>query len=210
MTFIQTELLQSARLLESIAAEGSAAIQAAADLLIERLLAGNKVLIFGNGGSAADAQHFAAELVGRYRRDRRSLPAIALTTDTSLLTAIGNDYSFEQIFQRQVSALAEPGDVVIGISASGRSKNVAAGIQAARQAGAHTLVLIGAETAQLGKLPDLNSSKLVHLAISVPSRDLPRVQEAHAVIIHILCDLIEKALLEQEAKLQAETSVLEG
>jgi D-sedoheptulose 7-phosphate isomerase len=143
-------------------------------------------LIFGNGGSAADAQHFAAELGGRYRRERCALPALALTTDSSMLTAISNDYGFSRVFARQVEALALPGDTVIGISTSGRSANVIAGLQTARTLGARTVALLGADITGLAGVADQ--------VISVPSTDTPRIQEAHAVIIHILCDLVEKAL----------------
>jgi D-sedoheptulose 7-phosphate isomerase len=159
-------------------------------------LEGRKILIFGNGGSAADAQHFAAELAGRYRLERRALPALALTTDTSMLTAISNDYGFTQVFTRQVEALARPGDTVIGISTSGRSANVIAGLQTAQVLGARTLALIGANITGLAGVADQ--------VISVPSMDTPRIQEAHAVIIHILCDLVEKALVAQSTEPDAQ------
>jgi D-sedoheptulose 7-phosphate isomerase len=126
-------------------------ILAAAQLLISTLTAGNKVLLFGNGGSAADAQHIAAELSGRFRRERRALPAIALTTDTSALTAISNDYGYEAVFARQVEALARPGDLLVGISTSGNSPNVLAGLRAGQQAGAQRLGLTGASGGQLSE-----------------------------------------------------------
>lgn len=191
-SFIKSEINATADLLHRMASEPVEAILAAAGLLIDCLAGGHKVLVFGNGGSAADAQHFAAELAGRYRRERRALPAIALTTDTSLLTAISNDYSFTQVFARQVEALLQPGDVVIGISTSGRSANVIAGLEAARALGGHGLALTGANRHPLADVAEL--------VIAVPSEDTPRIQEAHALIIHILCDLVERAFVEANAE----------
>ncbi len=188
-SFISNELDSSARLLLKISHEMSGQILLVASLLVEQLLAGRKILIFGNGGSAADAQHFASELAGRYRRERQALPAISLTTDTSLLTAISNDYDFNQVFSRQVEALAQPGDVVIGISTSGRSANIITGLQKAKDLGAVTVALIGANTSELAAVSDQ--------IISIPSSDTPRIQESHAVIIHILCDIVEQAVVDQ-------------
>jgi D-sedoheptulose 7-phosphate isomerase len=184
--FIQSEFIASAELLQQMAAESARQVAAVAATLINCLSKGQKVLIFGNGGSAADAQHFAAELGGRYRVERRALPALALTTDTSMLTAISNDYGFSRVFARQVEAVAQSGDVVIGISTSGRSANVIAGLQTARALGARTVALLGADITGLAGVADQ--------VISVPSIDTPRIQEAHAVIIHILCDLVEKSV----------------
>jgi D-sedoheptulose 7-phosphate isomerase len=150
------------------------------------------LLVFGNGGSAADAEHFVTELVGRYRQERDPLPAVALTANTPQLTALANDLGYEQIFARQVRAFAKPGDVVIGISTSGRSVNVITGLQEARDRGAHTIALIGADIIGLAAVAET--------VISVPATDTPRVQEAHSVIIHILCDIIERALLSQQTK----------
>ena len=194
--FIAAEFGASAQLLEQMAQNSVEQVAAAAEILIDCLLEGRKILIFGNGGSAADAQHFAAELAGRYRLERRALPALALTTDTSMLTAISNDYGFTQVFTRQVEALARPGDTVIGISTSGRSANVIAGLQTAQVLGARTLALIGANITGLAGVADQ--------VISVPSMDTPRIQEAHAVIIHILCDLVEKALVAQSTEPDAQ------
>lgn len=191
-SFIKSEFTAAADLLHRMASEPVEAILATARLLIDCLAGGHKVLVFGNGGSAADAQHFAAELAGRYRRERRALPAIALTTDTSLLTAISNDYSFTQVFARQVEALLQPGDVVIGISTSGRSANVIAGLETARDLGGHCLALTGANRLPLAEVAEL--------IIAVPSEDTPRIQEAHALIIHILCDLVEKAFCEANSE----------
>lgn len=188
-SFISGELESSARLLQQLSREMSSQILAVATLLVKQLQTGHKILIFGNGGSAADAQHFACELAGRYRRERQALPAIALTTDTSLLTAISNDYDFSQVFSRQVEALTQPDDVVIGISTSGLSANIIAGLQKAKSLRAITVALIGANSSELAAVSD-------HI-ISVPSSDTPRIQEAHAVIIHIVCDIVEQAVMNQ-------------
>lgn len=185
--FIANEFLASASLLQRLAVGSTEQIAEAGVMLVTCLQQGGKVLIMGNGGSAADAQHFAAELAGRYRQERRALPALALTTDSSMLTAISNDYGFAHVFARQVEAHARPGDVAIGISTSGRSANVIAGLQTARALGAGTIALIGANITGLAGLADQ--------VISVPSLDTPRVQEAHAVIIHILCDIVETTLV---------------
>lgn len=144
---------------------------------------GGKVLLMGNGGSAADSQHIAAEIVGRYKKERRGMPAIALTTDTSILTSVGNDYGFNHIFSRQVEALCGPHDVVVGLSTSGNSANVVAGIEVARATGAFTIGMTGAKGGKLAELCDLT--------LAMPSADTPRIQEAHILIGHILCDLIE-------------------
>jgi len=147
---------------------------------------GNKLLLFGNGGSAADAQHIAAELQGRLRRARASLPALALTTNSSVLTAVGNDYSFADIFARQVEGLVQPGDVVVGISTSGASANVLRGLRAARRCGAHTVALVGARTDKI--------EPLAEVLLNVPSRDTQRIQEVHITLGHIYCDLVERHL----------------
>lgn len=152
------------------------------------LLAGGKILLLGNGGSAADCQHIAAEIVGRYQRERRGLPAIALTTDTSILTAVGNDYGFERIFSRQVEALCTPADVVIGLSTSGNSPNVLAAIHTARQIGAFTMGLTGGGGGKLAQCCDLS--------LVVASKDTPRIQEAHILVGHLLCDLIDAETLD--------------
>jgi D-sedoheptulose 7-phosphate isomerase len=162
------------------------AIVAAIDIMSEALAGGKKLLVMGNGGSAADAQHFAAEIVGRFKLERRGLPAIALTTDSSILTAIGNDYGFDQVFRRQVEALAAPGDIVVGISTSGSSENVRTALELAGEIGCRTIGLLGKDG---GTIRDR-----VELALTVPSHDTPRVQEGHITIIHIICDLVEKRL----------------
>jgi len=163
-----------------------------AEELIKIYRAGKKVLLFGNGGSAADAQHIAAELVGKYYIDRRPLPAEALTVNTSSLTAIGNDYAFERIFARQVEALGNPGDVAIRISTSGNSPNVIEAIRAAKKKGMSTIGLTGAEGGRL--------KNEVDYCICVTSKDTPRIQEAHILIGHIWCELIERALFGNEDK----------
>ena len=161
-------------------------IEATAMLLISTLKNGKKILICGNGGSAADSQHFAAELIGRFKKDRPSLPAIALTTDSSIITAVGNDYGFEQIFSKQVEGLGNEGDVLIGISTSGESKNIIEAIGCAKQKQLKTIGLLGCSG---GKI-----SEIVDISLIVPSKNTPRIQEAHSTIIHILCNLIELEL----------------
>jgi len=158
--------------------------------LLEAFKNNKKIILFGNGGSAADAQHIAAELAGRYYMDRKPLPAEALTVNTSILTAIGNDYGFEQIFARQVEALGNPGDIAIGISTSGNSPNVIEGVRAAKRKGMITIGLTGADGGQL--------KNEVDYCICVPSKDTPRIQEAHILIGHIWCELIERALFGDE------------
>lgn len=159
-------------------------IAAAAALMIETLEHGHTILLCGNGGSAADAQHIAAELSGRYLRDRRPLSAVALTTDTSALTAIGNDFGFDRVFARQVQALARPDDLLIGISTSGNSPNVIGAFEAARAAGCRTLALSGRDGGQMRMFAELN--------LIVPSDQTPHIQEMHITIAHILCDLIDR------------------
>ncbi len=163
----------------------------AIELAVEKITAafqeGHKLLIMGNGGSAADAQHMAGEFVGRFKRERRPLPAIALTTDTSILTAIGNDYGFEQVFARQIQALGQAGDVVIGLSTSGHSPNVLEGLRVAQQLGLFAIGLTGPSAS--GRLPEV-----ADLVISAPGPSTPHVQEVLLVIEHIICDLVEQAL----------------
>lgn len=157
-----------------------------ANTIIETYNKGGKVVLFGNGGSAADAQHIAGELVGKYRMIRTPLAAISLTTNTSILTATANDYGYETLFEKQVEALVEEGDVVIGISTSGTSENVIKGIEAAREKGAYTVGFTGESGSQL--------SKIVDICLAVPSKDTPRIQEAHITAGHIICFLVEKTL----------------
>lgn len=157
----------------------------AAALMVAALSSGNKILWCGNGGSAADSQHLAAELVGRFRRRRSGLASIALTTDSSVLTAVANDYGYDEIFQRQVDALCQPNDVVVGISTSGNSKNVCAALQKARQIGGKTIAMTGKSGGRLATIADV--------CIRVPSTDPARIQEAHILYGHVLCEWIELA-----------------
>lgn len=161
------------------------------------ILAGKKVLWCGNGGSAADSQHLAAELMGRFRRERHPLPSIALTTDTSALTAIGNDYGYEKVFQRQVEGLCLRGDVLVGISTSGNSKNVCAALESAREIGAFTIALTGESGGAMAKIADLT--------LRVPSRDTARIQEGHILCGHMLCDWVELAVC---AGIEEKSSIL--
>lgn len=161
-------------------------IASAAAALVASLRAGSPLLWFGNGGSAADAQHFAAEFVGRFRLERAALPAIALTTNTSAITAIANDYAYDRVFARQVEAFGRPEGAAIGLSTSGRSINVADGLEAARRLGMTTIALTGAECGPVSEAAD-------HW-LGAPSRDTARIQEAHAIIGHVLCELAEREL----------------
>lgn len=161
-------------------------IRKVTNVIVEALRKGHKVVLFGNGGSAADAQHIACELAGRFKKERPGIPAISLTTNTSALTAIANDYSYEEVFSRQVQSIVNEGDVVIGISTSGNSANVIKGVGAAKQKGALTVGLTGATG---GKL-----EKVVDICIKVPSTDTPRIQEVHITIGHIICQLVEEGL----------------
>ncbi len=185
---------ESARLKLDAADELAPRIARAAGVLTECLLADGKILVCGNGGSAADAQHFAAELVGRFERERPELPAIALTTDSSLLTAVANDYSFEQVFAKQVRALGSKGDVLLAISTSGNSGNVIAAIEAARQREMRVVALTGKGGGQIG---ELLADSDVHLC--VPHSRTARIQEVHLLTIHCLCDIIDATLLGDES-----------
>ena len=160
---------------------------AAADAMLDAFGRGAKVLIFGNGGSAADAQHLACELVGRFLRNRRALPAIALTPDTTTLTAIANDYGFDRVFVRQLEALGRPGDVAVAISTSGASANVLAGLQYARSRGLKTVAFTGGSGGTVGAAADVH--------VNVPHDVTPRVQELHRTLIHAVCDVIEQQIV---------------
>jgi len=161
-------------------------IEAVCRQAIQVVQGGGTIFLFGNGGSAADAQHIAAELVGRFACERDGLPALALTTDTSVLTSVGNDYGFEEVLSRQVGALVRTGDMLIGISTSGSSPNVVKGLKVANEKGAVTVALTGDAEGPLSRIADF--------CIRVPSRDTPRIQEAHIVLGHILCEAIEESL----------------
>ena len=161
------------------------AFERAAILISDALLRGNKILWCGNGGSAADSQHLAAELVGRFRHPRAPLASVALTTDASILTAVANDFGYDRVFERQVEALGEPGDVVIGISTSGNSRNVCCALEKARQLKAATVAMTGKNGGRLATVADV--------CIRVPSTDSARIQEAHILCGHILCEWVELA-----------------
>jgi len=149
---------------------------------------GNKIIIFGNGGSAADAQHIAAELIGRFQSERESLPAISLTTDSSIITSLANDYSFDVVFSRQCESLVSKGDIVLGISTSGNSKNVENGIITSKKKGAKTIGLLGEDGGAI--------KNFVDISIQISSKNTARIQEVHRVVYHIICDLVEKKLSE--------------
>ncbi|HUP41131.1 MAG TPA: SIS domain-containing protein [Vicinamibacterales bacterium] len=176
----------AARLHARTAGQAGGAVVAVADAMLAAFGNGAKVLIFGNGGSAADAQHFACELVGRFLRDRRALPAFALTADTTAITAIANDYGFDRVFARQIEAHGRPGDVAVGISTSGESANVLAGLQCAKSRGLKTVAFTGHDGGVIGAVVDLH--------VNVPHDLTPRVQEVHRTLIHAVCDLIERQI----------------
>ncbi len=165
------------------------ALARVADAVSQALEAGHKLLLFGNGGSAAQAQHIAAEFVGRFQSERDPLPAVALTTDTSALTAIGNDYGFEEVFARQLRALAHPGDVALGISTSGRSPNVVRALEEAGRLGLLRVALTGPAASQAGRAADV--------CLQAPGPSTARIQEAHLVLLHTLCELVEGRLAKQ-------------
>jgi D-sedoheptulose 7-phosphate isomerase len=177
----------AARSLQSICSTSyPSQISRAVDLLVERFSAGKKLLVCGNGGSAADAMHICAELVGRFFKERPALPAIALNTDPAVLTAWSNDYSYQSVFSRQVEALAKPGDVVWGISTSGNSENVVAALRTGRQLGASTIALTGQGGGAMAEYADV--------LLAVPLPVTPRIQEVHAVTYHIICEAVEAEL----------------
>jgi D-sedoheptulose 7-phosphate isomerase len=186
INIIEESIKESMRMQEGLLKNEVANIEKAARIIIKSLRLGGKVLIFGNGGSAADSQHMAAELVGRFKKERRALPAIALTTNTSILTSIGNDYGYDMTFSRQVAALGRKGDVAIGISTSGNSANVINAAKEARSLEMSTIALAGSDGGKLSKACDVS--------IIVRTKDTPRAQESHITIIHVLCDLIEREL----------------
>ena len=175
------------------------ALTVAADALIAAYRAGHKALFFGNGGSAADAQHLAAEFLGRYLRERAPMPALALNANTSAVTAIGNDYGYEQVFARQLEALAAPGDVAVAISTSGNSPSVIEAVLCARRLGLFTIGLSGASGGRLRGLVDA--------LIAVPSQETPRIQECHILAGHALCDVVEQAIASQMSVSVAPTAV---
>jgi D-sedoheptulose 7-phosphate isomerase len=174
---------ESIRVKEAALADNIDQIAAAVKLLTKALKGKRKVLLFGNGGSAADSQHIAAEFIGRFQKERKALPAIALTTDASILTALSNDYGPEIVFSRQIEGLGQKGDVAFGISTSGNSTNVIEGIKKAKQMGLKTISLTGCHGGKLAKLTDIS--------LIVPSHNTARVQESHICIAHAICELVE-------------------
>lgn len=182
---IQDILEESIALQRTAIEQGTESLLLAAKQMARAIVAGNKLLFFGNGGSAADAQHLAAEFVNRFRIERPPLAAIALTTDSSILTSIGNDYDFNQIFVKQINALGTPGDLAIGISTSGNSPNVLSAIEAARAKDLYTIALVG----HGGRLADL-----ADLVLKAPHEQTARIQETHIVMGHILCELVDRIL----------------
>jgi D-sedoheptulose 7-phosphate isomerase len=189
LTRVVSSLQQGAELRIQVAQDCGRTIVEAASLISECLHSGGKLLFFGNGGSAADAQHLAAEFVGRFVAERPALPAVALTTDSSILTAVGNDYGFDQVFARQIEALGQSKDIAIGISTSGNSPNVLAAMKQAETQGMRTISLAGKDGGMLVKCVDI--------AITVASASTARIQECHIAIGHILCELVEMELFPQ-------------
>ena len=183
---IKDILLESIQVKEELLRKSVGQIKEISDLFIESLKKGGKVILFGNGGSAADAQHIAAEFIGRFKKDRSALAAIALTTNTSILTSLANDYGFEVIFAKQIEALGQKNDLAVGISTSGKAKNVILGIKQAKKMGIKTIALTGADGGELVKTADVS--------LVAPSLVTARVQEMHITIGHIVCELVEQAL----------------
>jgi D-sedoheptulose 7-phosphate isomerase len=183
---IISRLRESAELKLRFAKESVNEIAQATKIIQKSIKSGGKVLIFGNGGSAADAQHIASEFVNRFYKDRKAFSAIALTTDTSLITSIGNDRSFSNIFSRQIEALGRKGDVAWGISTSGKSKNVVSALEVAKSAGLKTILLTGSEVGKIGDTVDC--------LVKIPSKSTPRIQELHITVAHIICELVEGEL----------------
>lgn len=200
-TQIATQIAAHIDITQHMQDQSAALLVQVAEKLIEAFNSGKKVLLCGNGGSAADAQHIAAEFVGKFYFDRPALPAEALTVNTSSITAIGNDYSFDQVFSRQVEAFGVPGDLCIGISTSGNSRNVIEAFQAAKRIGMTTVALTGASGGQMVSKVDY--------CIQIPSTDTPRIQEHHILVGHILCEIVEQALF-GEALLTARAQRGEG
>ena len=186
LTVWRRALRERARVLNALASRAMARrVMHAAGIIVDAVTTDHKVLFFGNGGSAAAAQHAAAELVGRFEKNRRALPAIALTTDQSILTAVANDYGYDRVFERQIEALAQPGDVAIAFSTSGNSKNVLRGLRAARRRGAITVALLGQGGGPARRLADL--------PLVVTASRVPLIQEAHELIVHVLCEEIDRS-----------------
>lgn len=191
LRIVEEILRESAELHEQTARRSAAVVVAVADAMKTAFANGSQVLVFGNGGSAADAQHLAAELVCRFSRERRALPAIALSTDSSTLTAISNDYGYEKVFSRQIEALGRRGDIAVGISTSGTSANVLAALQLAKSRGLTTVAFTGRDGGPVGSAVDLH--------VNVPHQTTARVQEVHRTLLHAVCELVERAVVESRA-----------
>jgi D-sedoheptulose 7-phosphate isomerase len=192
---IESSIQVHSRLLEACLP----AMTVAADALIAAYRSGRKALFFGNGGSAADAQHLAAEFLGRYLRERRPMPALALHANTSAVTAIANDYGYEHVFSRQLEALAVAGDVAVGISTSGNSQSILEALTVARKMGVYTIGLTGASGGRMRELVDV--------LIAAPSNETPRIQECHILVGHALCDVVEQAIAAATAAMGASATV---
>jgi phosphoheptose isomerase len=187
---IRAILSETASAHERFAASGVTSVAAAAEAIGRALTGGRKVLAFGNGGSASDAEHFVAELVGRFEGDRRPLPAVALTANSSVVTAISNDYGYEPLFVRQVQALGVSGDVAVGISTSGKSRNVEAALDAAKALGMVTIALTGCDGGRMGKDADIH--------VNVAEQSTPRIQEVHRTIMHAMCTIVEHRIAQSD------------
>lgn len=185
---IENEIKSSAIIIEE-SVKLSPKINDAIDLIVECIRNGNKIVLFGNGGSAADSQHIAAELIGKMTQIRQSFPAIALTTDTSVITSLSNDFNYEKIFERQCESLVKNGDIVIGISTSGNSENVIRGIKMAKKNGATIISLLGNNGGKIKRLSDV--------PITVGSTSTQKIQEVHRVIYHIICQMVEKEIIQK-------------
>jgi D-sedoheptulose 7-phosphate isomerase len=185
IALVRRTLADAVDLHETVAEGDLTPVTAAAEAMVRALRDGGRILVFGNGGSAADAQHVAAELVGRFQRERRALAALALTTDTSVLTSLSNDYAYDQVFARQIEALGRRGDIAFGISTSGRSPNVVVAFDVARSMGLTTVALTGRDGGPVGHGADIH--------MNVPSDSTARAQEVHRTLLHALCDLVESA-----------------
>jgi len=184
---IKDLILESIHIKEELMRNSIGTIIEITEAMVECLKKGGKIILMGNGGSASDSQHIAAELVGRFKKDRRALPAIALTTNTSIITALANDYGFEIVFAKQIEALGQKNDLVLGISTSGKAKNVTAGIKQAKKMGLKTIALTGGDGGEIVKLADVS--------LMVPSAVTARIQEAHITIGHVICELIEDTVV---------------
>ena len=181
---VRVALGEAADLHRRVSTDQAAAIVEAALLMRRAIEAGHQVFVFGNGGSATDAQHFAAELVGRFARERRGWPVVALTSDTAVLTAVANDFGFEHVFSRQIEALGKAGDIAMGITTSGTSANVNRALRRAKEAGLATVGLTGRDGGETGRL--------VHVHVNVPGVTSAQVQEVHRTVLHVMCELIER------------------